>query len=418
MWLPSCGNGQQSHGGNGADAGADAGGAGAEAGGSAGISGNGCFGLPACPDEGVRDPASCECRPCEKIDECPEGQTCELDSGQCKSGLECTSHDECGRASACGPEGTCVPNHAGGPCARESNCPVSDHCSLEFCGCTVTRYTVSTQPPEVLIVLDRSDSMNELVDGTSKWDIARQAIGDLVASHEQLVRFGLWAYPGTTLDCSGGVACDAGALLTEPAAEAASSITEALASAETCALGTPTAEALTALEDSSLLESSERSSYVVLITDGKSTCEPPAPAAQALFERQPSVPTFVIGFGDAVDPEELYAIAQAGGTVALSPEPGFHVAQDAAGLGAALLQVAGATLPCSFDLAGTPKPHGSEVLLYFGDEAVTQDSEHEDGWDYDVNTNRVTVYGPACDELSTKQVTEASLVYTCSFEPL
>ena len=46
-----------------------------------------------------------------------------------------------------------------------------------------------------------------------------------------------------------------------------------------------------------------------------------------------------------------------------------------------------------------------------------QDPTHENGWDYDVNTNRVTVYGAACDSLKSKQVTEASLVYTCSFEP-
>jgi hypothetical protein len=150
---------------------------------AAGSSFNDCFGLAACPDGQIHDPETCDCRACATVDECPDGLTCDLEEGKCREALPCASHADCGRSLACGIEGVCTPNGPGGPCARESNCPVSDHCALNFCGCTVTRYTVATLAPDVLLVLDRSESMNELVDGVSKWDIARQAIGALVDTH-------------------------------------------------------------------------------------------------------------------------------------------------------------------------------------------------------------------------------------------
>lgn len=66
-------------------------------------------------------------------------------------------------------------------------CPSSEHCTLAFCGCTTARYRVNTAAPDVLLVLDRSDSMNEPVDGVSKWDIARVAINELVSSYQDLL---------------------------------------------------------------------------------------------------------------------------------------------------------------------------------------------------------------------------------------
>ena len=185
---------------------------------SAGAGFNDCFGLAACPGGQIHDPETCDCRACAKVDECPDGLTCDLEDGTCREALPCASHADCGRSLACGTEGACTPNGPGGPCARESNCPVSDHCALNFCGCTVTRHTVATLAPDVLLVLDRSESMNELVDGVSKWDIARQAIGSLVDTHEDAARFGLLVYPGTSPDCGSAEACGPGSLLVAPTA--------------------------------------------------------------------------------------------------------------------------------------------------------------------------------------------------------
>jgi hypothetical protein len=232
------------------------------------------------------------------------------------------------------------------------------------------------------------------------------------------VRFGLLLYPGTSLDCSMGMTCDAGMVVVEPAENTLEGIDDALASATTCSLGTPTAEALAGVAAGDVLRSSQRPSVIVLITDGMSSCEPPAPAAASLVERSPSVISYVIGFGDAVDAVELTAIAESGGTASSNPGQGYFHAQDGSELLVALSLATQGALPCSFDLAEWPKPHGSEALLYFGEELVERDEAHQQGWDYDGSTNRVTVYGQSCEMLASKQVTEASLVYTCSFEPL
>lgn len=112
-----------------------------------------------------------------------------------------------------------------------------------------------------------------------------------------------------------------GAALRAPTAGASTDIRSALADAQTCTLGTPTAEALFGVQDAGVLQSDERSSYVVLITDGKSTCEAPGPAAKALLTGMPSVRVFVIGFGDACDSLKTKQVTEASLVYTCSFEP-------------------------------------------------------------------------------------------------
>ena len=49
--------------------------------------------------------------------------------------------------------------------------------------------------PGVLLVLDRSASMQGLVGRRTKWDIARDAVSDMVSERSDEIDFGLMLYP-------------------------------------------------------------------------------------------------------------------------------------------------------------------------------------------------------------------------------
>jgi hypothetical protein len=74
-----------------------------------------------------------------------------------------------------------------------------------------------TVAPNILVVLDRSDSMNEPLGTSTKWDAAKGALAELAGKYGQGARLGLALYPGTDLSCATGANCEAGAVFVEPA---------------------------------------------------------------------------------------------------------------------------------------------------------------------------------------------------------
>ena len=324
----------------------------------------------------------------------------------------CSSQADCDPAQFC-DAGACAPNVAGGPCEADANCAPGDQCFEGICGCEGDVYSAENVPPNVLIVLDRSGSMNSSAgqgQGT-KWNIAKSAIATLTGGFQGQIRFGLMLYPGTDQAGDHGSSCGAGVVFIDPAIDNAATVNDFLADAGTTSYGTPTAEALEVLLNYSGLEDTGRQNFVVLITDGQSSCDDPVPVVTALKSESPSVTTFVIGFGGGVDPDELNDMADAGGT-ALSGGTKYYVANDAASLGAALAEVAGNVLGCTFVLGSVP-PSLEALGVYFDQVVQPRDPGHVDGWDYTADNNAVQFYGPACDALTTGSVTDLSFVYGC-----
>ena len=81
--------------------------------------------------------------------------------------------------------------------------------------------------PKVLIVLDRSGSMKEQVNGQSKWDIARSAVTGLAQQFSSQLALGLMLYPRWP-DKS---ACSTGTVNVTPAVASETQIVTALNSA-------------------------------------------------------------------------------------------------------------------------------------------------------------------------------------------
>ena len=201
------------------------------------------------------------------------------------------------------------------------------------CGCRV--------PVNVLFVLDASGSMQleEVSAGVTQWDVARDAMAQIMAEYPFL-KFGLATFPQKTVDCSAD-ACEgtggcayADDLNLDVAPGQVDAIQGYLATRKLSADPANLKYVLTPLlgifdylangyPADGLLKAHQYPSYVVLLSDGQDSCYNPlnpAAATAPLAARvqqladQWSIRTFAIGFNLANGFEELDAIAMHGGT--------------------------------------------------------------------------------------------------------
>ena len=191
-------------------------------------------------------------------------------------------------------------------------------------------------PPNVLVVLDRSGSMdNELPSNERKWDVAVDAISSLVLAFDDRIRFGIGTFPEGDNNCETG-------RLRLPVADAGGAAVATYVQMDAPeGDGTPIAASLTAITaEEAALRDSTRENFVLLVTDGAENCDGmPATAVGGLMGRTPMVRTFVVGFGDGVDEGELNGMADAGGTARMG-DPRYYRADDPLALEQALNEIA------------------------------------------------------------------------------
>jgi hypothetical protein len=186
-------------------------------------------------------------------------------------------------------------------------------------------------------------------------------------------------------------------------------------------IDTAVAEAAT---DPGLADTS-RGEFTALITDGQQVCGDAATGnadtvASITSMLQSGIKTFVIGFDAAANTTALNSFAAAGGEANPTAPNQFYNAADQAGLSAALDTIAKASLSCTLQLS-QPLPNGDPSLLYvfFDMQAppVARDTTRQSGWDYDVASNTVTIYGASCADLKDGAITDVEAVYGCPGAP-
>ena len=172
-------------------------------------------------------------------------------------------------------------------------------------------------PPDMLVVLDRSDSMHQAPDGgdagPSKWALAETAIDDVTAAPvDQTLRFGLALLPDQDLVKGDGGFCGSATVPVALGLGNGATISSTLASTQLL-LGTPIGGAMAVAEKKlKAAQQAGRAQYVILVTDGNETCKtaPALPVVQKLAAE--GVSTFVVGFGGKADPTLLNDLACAG----------------------------------------------------------------------------------------------------------
>ena len=329
-----------------------------------------------------------------------------------------------GAAASSGSGGTNGSFGAGGP-----NGPVGPGPDgAPFCG---TLYFGVTAPvrPDILLLLDRSSSMNDDSNemsctggcgANSKWSLLSAAIGRIVSNHPS-VNWGLAPF-GSDDACgvNAGVEVDV-------APDAAPSIALALA-ATTPGGAAPTAAAILAASGylQSLPDSNPK--YILLASDGRSGCATGGGGAAAAATEaenavasafQARIPTFVVGMVPAWDTTATGALnlmADNGGQPSLGTANTFFTT-DAIDAQLSVISSRSATVdPCVIPLpyllapgtslaVSTPTADGQSV-------AIPEDPLV--GWSFtSSDDSAVRISGSACPDLESGADTQIAITYVC-----
>jgi hypothetical protein len=276
-------------------------------------------------------------------------------------------------------------------------------------------------PPDLLVVLDRSGSMTSppvtfppVFD--SKWNLMRDALNMVALAKDANIKFGLLEFPSDE-NCSADANPEIGiALHTHP--QFASYFAGRQPGGNTpahIALGS-------ALAYYNTLTPNPAGRYVVFATDGLPNCSGGDPNTASDLETVAAVtalhtagiPTYVLGFGTfGLNTGVLNDAAVAGGV----PKPGntkFYEANNATDLQAALQAIAGGVIvpSCSYQLA-TPPPVPDDVTVTMNGQPVPRSPSHANGWDYYPDAMTITFFGSYCGTIMTAANTNVGFAYGC-----
>lgn len=310
--------------------------------------------------------------------------------------------------------------------------------------CGGTTFEVSRVIPDILILLDRSNSMSDTPPSPPLWDTIRGAIDNVtLPPHDASIWFGLMSFPGST--CSGltdqCVHPEWSDVLVPVAADNHTAISTSLTGLSTCG-GTPIAMSLqnawtylTTLDDG-------HPKYVLLATDGAPNCNESLDGSTCVCTNplggcalnsgnclddartysvldtmcDAGVPTFVLGMGGAASwSDVMNQMATHGCT------DHYYAADDPASIGTALEEIAGAVATCSFQMNCADIPDPNKVNFFYEPDhtPIPRDTGHTAGWDWtdpcdpgDV-TGTVEFFGVDCDNILSGSFESISAEFGC-----
>lgn len=329
-------------------------------------------------------------------------------------------------AAACGPTAHKGPGGGGdddGTADDASVSTIGDAMPDSSCGAQTEDIGVVNlgDPPDLLIVLDRSGSMTDFPPAfppifNSKWNIMRDALQTIAVQKDQNIKLGLLEFPSDE-NCS---------------ADANPEVAIALGSHTAIATyfggrspggNTPAHIALgSALAYYNTLVPNPAGRYVLFATDGLPNCSGGDPNTASDAEtvaavtalHNAGIPTYVVGFGTlGLNTGVLNDAAVAGG----KPKPGatkFYEADTPADLAAALQAIAGGVIvpSCSYHLQ-SPPPVPDDVTVTMDGTPVPRSPSHTMGWDYYPDAMTITFFGSYCQTIMSAANTSIGFVYGC-----
>jgi hypothetical protein len=276
--------------------------------------------------------------------------------------------------------------------------------------CGGMQFQLQRIPPNVMLVLDRSGSMGNSIDGTSttsKWMDLKSALTNLVTNYDAEVRFGVDLFAGDN-DCA------AGPVSLMPADMNGANVM-AKVNAASPGGNTPTAATLAAVLASGAVTDATRDNVVVLATDGEPNCSDTDVTSKVAALYAAKVPTYVIGVGTgtAADPTQLNAWAVAGHTD-LPGTTKYFQTNSPTDLKNAFDTIAGGIVSCSFKMSA-PVPDPTQVYVFENGTSVPNDPAN--GFTYDATGPTVTLNGSACAALKANPKNSVQVTYGCPVPP-
>ncbi len=284
----------------------------------------------------------------------------------------------------------------------------------------VLQYT--QRPPNVIVALDRSASMNAPFGAVTEIRAALATLDDVSARYQTSVRFGFVEFPGvvSTAYCSDDYRCCAGKV-TPPFSDyqafqfAAHNCDQPSFSCTTTSEERPTTEALracfNAYSESGPLKGNR---YVLLVTDGAPTCGGSGCSAAQMITnlRGANVMTFVVVLGNVTNDDCLSTMALSGGAD-IGMSPFYHSAISPETLNIAVSKIVGtiAEDACRLELRD-PAADPDQVSLFLDSDRIVKGGPN--GWDFaDKDRKWITLQGAACERLHAAPA-GALDVYRCS----
>lgn len=310
------------------------------------------------------------------------------------------------------------------------------------------RIQVESGTPRVMLVLDKSNSMNTTwdhdgdasTDPVSRWNSLHHTVSYILDEFAGEVEFGAQLFPAAdayldeptnAFSCrvAGHPEVTVGGMTEQAILQELPSPTDATGG------GTPAVAGLTNALMHLVDMPQEDPKAVILVTDGAANCSPAFPADETLFvydDRLPelvrsahadrSIPTYVVGVNildemgtkPAVNPyESLSEVAQAGGAARAGDEPFYNTFNENE-LADALSEVV-SKIECTVELPDEPE-YPEHVGIEVGGQSWEQveDCTEGDGWRYssaEGSFSSIELCGAACDALADSGI--VSVDYSC-----
>lgn len=304
--------------------------------------------------------------------------------------------------------------------------------------CGVEKFPIERVPAELLLVLDRSGSMeNGLTNerqapaGMTRWDVALTALDKVIMQTQGGVIWGLKMYP---------VGGECGVMDGAEVAPNINNYMGMLSSIRMNAPGggttgrTPTRIAMEKAVAYLKTRTTMNPKYVLLATDGQPNCAPAMAgqrgngddvmgavasvdaAAKAGFK------TFVVGIATAgtAAHDTLNQMADKGLMPRMDPMVRYYSAVSQQELSTALEAIAGQVGSCTFKLGRKP-PSPNDVAVDVDGKRVMRDPTHTNGWDYTGDDyTSIVFYGSSCEQLKTAAISISSVqfIFGCANQPI
>ena len=293
--------------------------------------------------------------------------------------------------------------------------------------CGQQTYGTNRVPPDLLIVLDKSGSMDHDANdkscstaGCSKWSAMTAAINQVVMQTQGTIRWGLKFFPDPNDNQCGvnaGVSVGVGP---NNAAAIAGAIGGVSPGGRT---PTRTAETNGGAYLKGLTDTNPK--FILLATDGLPNCMPNATdnttsdatgAVQSVMSvAATGIPTYVVGVGNVTDAQStLTSMAIAGG-VPQAAAPRYYPVASTSDLVSVLTSIGMQITSCTFSLGGVP-PDPSNIAVLAGGAQVPKDTSHTQGWDYTAGMASIQLYGSYCTNVMNMTTTDVHTIFGCPGE--
>jgi hypothetical protein len=296
--------------------------------------------------------------------------------------------------------------------------------------CGQTNVSVMPEPPDILIVQDKSLSMNQDASGAncgtpgcSKWSQVSAAIDTVVMATQTTVNWGLVFFGSDNM-------CGVSTTPIVPITPATSytPISQAYANNQPSSY-TPTEAAVNAAVTYMQTLTDTNPKYLLLATDGLPNCKPndrnvmddDSAGAEAAVTNAKTAgfPTFVVGIGNTMGVATLNQLAMNGGEPQVGSADGnsFYEVNSTSDLVTALNKIVGLVASCTIPLTGVngtlDKVAVSAKDANGNTVEIMQDPTN--GWSYtDTTMTAIILNGTACTDLQNGTYSDYQFIYTCS----